>query len=393
MPDCVYLSSPGIVCPLGSDLETIAERLFAGDQSGFERRDSGLVDRRLYCGVVRDVLPAIPADLTNYACRNNQLLLAALQPLREQVERVIAHFGRDRIAVIIGSSTSGIAEGGAAIKHLTQYGAFPPTYHYQQQEIGTPAEFLGRYLHISGPVYTVSTACTSSTKAFVSARNLLRANVVDAVIVGGADSLCELTLAGFSALESTSNGICDPFSATRDGINIGEGAGLFILSREPTAVMLSGVGESSDAFHISSPEPNGAGAELAMRRALESARLHAAEIAYINLHGTATRKNDEMEARAVHRVFGDQTPCSSTKALTGHLLGAAGVTEVIYSYLTLLDHSQRLPPQVMRGDYDAELPPIALVKPGQTAAQAAQHVMSCNYAFGGSNAALILSRV
>lgn len=393
MTEAVYVSSPALICPLGDDLNDVAENLFNGDQSGFEQRDSGVLERPLWCGVVRTPLPSIAAELAAFNCRNNQLLLAAIERIRPAIERAIAQYGRERIAVIIGSSTSGIAEGGAALRYWQTQQHFPPHFHYSQQEIGTPAEFCATYLNLRGPAYTVSTACTSSTKAFASARRLIRAHLVDAVLVGGADSLCELTLAGFSALESTSAGICAPFARDRDGINIGEGAGLVLLTREPSDVCLSGVGESSDAYHISSPEPHGAGAECAMRGALEDAKLNADDIAYLNLHGTATRKNDEMEARAVARVFGAQTPCSSTKALTGHLLGAAGVSELLYAYLTLMDAQQRLPPQLTLGEYDDALPTLHFVRRGEKAAGPVAHVMSCNYAFGGSNAALILSRV
>lgn len=387
-----YISPPGIVCPLGSGCQAVAQALFAGDRTGLRRHRDWSTPKPVFCGEVLSPLPSIPLHLAAFSCRNNQLLVAAVEQIRSHIEVVRERYGANRVAVVIGSSTSGIAEGGEAVRFKEQTGSFPAGFDYVCQEIGSPAEFLGRYLELDGICYTVSTACTSSLKAFASARNLLQAGLADAVVVGGADSLCELTVRGFAALESVSAGLCTPFSAVRDGINIGEGAALFVMSREPDTVCVSGIGESSDAYHISAPDPEAYGAEAAMRAALQQSGLAASDIAYINLHGTATRKNDEMEAKAVFRVFGPHTPCSSTKAMTGHLLGAAGATEIAYCWMTLQAKDYTLPPQVGTDVMDADLPSLQLVTLGFRAHQKPVHVMSTNYAFGGSNAAIILSR-
>ena len=391
-----YLSTPGLICPLGNSTEAITRALFAGDD-GLVAESDWLAERTVWLGKVNAALPAIAPALAEFSCRNNQLLLAAIQQLQPTLDTVLQRFPRERIGVVIGSSTSGIDEGERAIafheKSVAQQntGALPPAFAYRQQEIGAPALFVARQLALTGPAYTVSTACTSSARAMLSARWLLQADLCDAVIVGGADSLCRLTVQGFAALESFAQGKCRPFSADRDGINIGEGAALFVLSREPladNAVQLRGGAASADAYHISAPQPEGLGAERALRGALADAGLEPAAIDYLNLHGTATPKNDEMEARAVQRVFGSTLPCSSTKALTGHLLGAAGAVELAFSYLAL-QHG-RLPVQSAPRVADSALPALNLVTAPQTAAL--KTVLSANYAFGGSNVALILGK-
>jgi 3-oxoacyl-[acyl-carrier-protein] synthase-1 len=291
--------------------------------------------------------------------------------------------------VLVGTSNSGIEEGTRAVAEAGVDQALLPHYHYAQQELGTPALFLARYLGITGPAYGISTACTSSAKVFSAAARLMDAGVCDAVLLGGSDALAALTVSGFTALESTDEALTNPMSRNRRGINIGEGAALFLMTREAAPVQLLGVGESSDAHHISAPHPEGLGAELAMRAALESARLPASEVDYLNLHGTATPKNDEMEALAVSRVFPHGVALSSTKPMTGHLLGAAGATEVALCWLAL--HHGKLPPHLWDGQADAALPLLDLVKPGRTFARTqGRACMSNSFAFGGNNACVLI---
>jgi 3-oxoacyl-[acyl-carrier-protein] synthase-1 len=236
----------------------------------------------------------------------------------------------------------------------------------------------------------VSTACTSSAKAFSSARRLLSAGLCDAVLVGGVDTLCGLTLNGFGALESLSQGLCNPSSKNRDGINIGEGAALFLMSREPGPVAVLGIGESSDAYHISGPDPEGRGAELAMRQALMQAGV--LQVDYLNLHGTATVQNDQMENTVVHRVLGSEVPCSSTKPLVGHMLGAAGATEAAFCWMLLTESKATpLPPHAWDGVADPALPQLMLSSKGD-APRRCQVVASNSFAFGGNNACLVLGR-
>jgi 3-oxoacyl-[acyl-carrier-protein] synthase-1 len=240
--------------------------------------------------------------------------------------------------------------------------------------------------------YTISTACSSSAKAFASAARLFAAGFCDAAIVGGVDSLCLLTLNGFDALESLSPERCNPFSANRRGINIGEGACVFVVSRRPSAIRLCGVGESSDGYHISAPDPSGRGAEAAIRAALADAGAHPGDVGYVNLHGTATPKNDEMESEVMARVFGLDVPCGSTKSLIGHTLGAAGAQELGLCWLLLGDvnAARRLPAHGWDGVRDSRVPPINLV--GAGASFEREVFVSNSFAFGGSNAALAIGR-
>ncbi len=390
-----YLNALGIINALGRGKQQVADNLFSGTQSGIVKREDLVAGRSVYVGQVNQSLPPIPSYLSNYDCRNNQLLLAAYEQIKEPVQNAIKRFGKDRIAVVLGSSTSGIAEGERAVKHLLEEGELPLGYHYQKQEIGTCAEFFSQYLELDNLAYCITTACSSSAKAFSSARRLLERNLCDAVIVGGVDTLCQLTLNGFSALESVAEKVCNPFSINRNGITIGEGAALFLMSRIPSEIALFGVGCSADAYHISSPEPEGLGAEAAILAALNDAGLEPADIDYINLHGTATRKNDEMESKAINRVFGDGVFCSSTKGQIGHTLGAAGANEIALCWLTLSGYNtkQKLPPHLWDGNVDPSLSKINFVT-SDTVLEVQQHYfLSNSFAFGGSNASVIIGNI
>ena len=298
-----YLSDLAIVNALGSGKAAVLDGLLRGDQTGMQPCGPLLTGRLGFVGRVSEPLSDLPSAFAEFDCRNNRLLVAAAAQIESAIEDLKSRYGPARIAVLIGTSTSGIAAGEVAVGVLAESGEMPANYHYRQQEIGTAAEFLARYLGLSGPRYTISTACSSSAKAFASGERLLAADLCDAVIVGGCDSLCELTVNGFDALESMSDGICNPFSANRDGINVGEGAALLLMTRTEAPIRLAGVGESSDAYHMSAPEPAGKGAELAIRAALSDANAAPADVGYINLHGTATIKNDAMESRVVERVI------------------------------------------------------------------------------------------
>jgi 3-oxoacyl-[acyl-carrier-protein] synthase-1 len=323
-------------------------------------------------------------------------MLAALLEIKDTLHNAIKRYGPDRIAIICGTSTSGIAEGEAALTALRQSGAWPAGYNYRQQETGSLAEFVARWLGVTGPAYTVATACSSSAKVFASARRLIRAGMADAAVVGGADTLCRMTLNGFQSLEALSKGQCNPFSAHRDGINIGEGAAAFLLEPGPGSIQVLGVGETSDAHHTTAPEPEGIGARDAMLQALADSELEPGEIAYVNLHGTATPLNDAMESKAMAAVFGPQTPCSSTKGMSGHMLGATGGCEAAFLWLSLNPETNPdglLPPHLWDGVPDPSLPSLNLVGHGTTVGPSPRLAMLSNtFGFGGSNVALILAR-
>ncbi|GIU11339.1 MULTISPECIES: beta-ketoacyl-[acyl-carrier-protein] synthase family protein [unclassified Shewanella] len=397
----IAITHLGLCTPLGLTPQAVLDNLIAGSIHGMQWREDLLFERAVLVGQVDATLPTIPAALKQFDTRNNQLTLLIAQQIEAAVERAKTQYGNQRIGLVIGTSTSGIATGEVALAEQRHSGEFPQDYDYAKQELGNTSEFLQSYFKLNGPCYTVSTACSSSAKVFGSAKRLIDADVCDMVIVGGIDTLCQLTLNGFHSLESISSGHCQPFSQNRDGINIGEGGALFTLEKvavetpatESTAIVLSGIGESSDAHHISAPHPEGRGAIAAMQAALMMADLQPEQIDYLNLHGTATPKNDAMESRAVHTVFSSSLPpCSSTKPLTGHTLGAAGAIEAAFCYLLLSDYNkqQYLPPQVWDKQQDPNDPTLALVSKGMQANLC--HVMSNSFAFGGSNACLILSR-
>jgi 3-oxoacyl-[acyl-carrier-protein] synthase-1 len=245
---------------------------------------------------------------------------------------------------------------------------------------------------VNGPVYAISTACSSGAKALASAKRLITSGLCDAVIAGGVDTLCRLTVQGFSALEAVSDEVCNPFSKNRNGINIGEAAALFVISKSEQGVLLRGIGESSDAYHISAPQPEGEGAAQCMQQAINDAGIQAAEIDYVNLHGTATVLNDQMEARAVNRVLGNDVLCSSTKPFIGHTLGAAGAIEAAICWLTLTDESGFTPIHRWDGEWDRNLPELNLAH-ASTSTKSINRVLSNSFAFGGNNIALVMERI
>ncbi len=389
----IAISHLGLCTPLGQSQEQVLQRLLAGDIQGMQWRNDLIPNTSVMVGTVDGKLPEIPQHLQQFNSRNNRLLLVAAQQIETAVQKAKAEYGSQRIGIILGTSTSGIAEGEQALAYKADHDELPQDYRYAKQELGNTSEFLQHYFELSGPCYTVSTACSSSAKVFASAKRLLSANLCDMVIVGGSDSLCQLTLNGFHSLESVSKGHCQPFSRNRDGINIGEGAALFTLECGQGNVMLAGVGESSDAHHISAPHPEGKGAVAAIQMALNNANISPEQIDYINLHGTATVKNDAMESRALVEVFGENIPpVSSTKPMTGHTLGAAGAIEAAFCYLLLSQHNTTLgiPPQIGDKQWDETNLPLPFADNNMQTKL--NYVMSNSFAFGGSNASVIFSR-
>lgn len=396
----MYLAALGLNCALGHDKTSVARGLFAGDCSGMQPITDWIPEQPVVCGQVQASLPELAAALSEHATRNNQLLLAAALQVSDSIDAVIERYGRARVAVIIGTSTSGIHEAGLHIAtRLQNNNVFPEAYNYHQQALADPAIFLSRWLNLAGPSYSISTACTSGARALLSAQRMLQAGLCDAVLCGGVDSLCRLTLNGFNSLEALSTTLCNPFSAQRQGINIGEGAALFVMTREllhrnEATPVLAGAGASSDAYHISAPQPEGLGASQAMQMALDNAKLSASAINYINLHGTATQHNDAMESQAVYRLFADRVPCSSTKPMTGHTLGAAGALEAAFCWLSLhpsYNPQAQLPVHIWDGCVDEKLAPIQLCDQQQRLPSSGPRwLMSNSFAFGGNNTSLIL---
>lgn len=379
---------------LGRGLDATLEALRAG-RCGLVRCTFEDVKLETYCGTVTglDETP-ITGELAVFDCRNNRLAAAALAQdgFESAVAAARARYGADRIALLVGTSTSGILETEHAYRRRDpRTGALPSDYRFQTtHNLYAVTDFVRRALGLRGPAATVSTACSSSAKVFASAARLIQLGLCDAAVVGGVDSLCLNTLYGFASLELLSPEPCRPCDADRRGISIGEAAGFALLERPQNArahagVALLGVGESSDAYHMSTPHPDGEGAALSMQRALASAGLKPADIDYINMHGTASLINDAMEDKAIARVFGRATPASSTKGWTGHALGAAGITEAVISALCIQDG-------LMPGNLNARAldPAFTSELLLQNRRAVVRRVLSNSFGFGGSNASLIL---
>lgn len=387
----IYISAVGIINALGKTSAEVADNLVRGVSPGMRPRKDWLVNQpdAVLAGVDGE-LPAIPDAFSAHRTRNNQLLLSALAQIQPKVEDAIAQYGRERVGVVLGTSTSGLNEGD---EHVNLRLNNEPSLHWQypQQELGDPSRFLSNWLALEGPAYTLSTACSSSARAIISGRRLIEAGLADAVIVGGSDTLSRMPVNGFNSLEALSPTRCLPFARDRSGITIGEGAALMLLTREPQPVALLGVGESSDAWHISAPHPEGEGAIRAIKQALADAGIQPDEVGYINLHGTATTLNDQIESKVIHDLFGESVPCSSTKHLTGHTLGAAGIIEAAISML-ILQLNLPLPPQDFSlSPIDPALPACGILRQPQPLTRPV--ILSNSFAFGGNNASILLGRI
>jgi 3-oxoacyl-[acyl-carrier-protein] synthase I len=375
---------------LGSGLQ---DQLFAlkSGHSGLRPCDLETADLATWIGRVDGLEQVeIPAPLREYDCRNNRLAYLALQQddFLSSLQQAIARHGADRIGIFIGTSTSGIAATEAAYQQYVGSGVLANDFAIgKTHNIFSAADFLRRLLGLQGPALAISTACSSSAKVFASAHRYIETGLCDAALVGGVDSICLTTLYGFNSLDLISEQPCRPWDKSRNGINIGEAAGFALLERRAISSgtpQLLGYGESSDAYHMSSPHPEGAGAILAMQQALAGAGLSPAQIDYINLHGTATRSNDRAEDRAVTQLFGRATPCSSTKGFTGHTLGAAGICEAIFCLLALREGF--LPQTLQCEAIDPELESAVLLQPESADIS---RVLTNSFGFGGNNCSLL----
>lgn len=335
----------------------------------------------------------LPAGLERFDCRNNR---AAEMGLRqdgfiEAVEEAASRLGADRIGVFMGTSTAGILQTELAYRRRGAAGELPGDFEYRTTHNAfSVAEFVRERLGLEGPCAAISTACSSSAKAFASAARLIEAGVIDAAVVGGVDTLCLTTLYGFNSLQLLSGEPCRPYDAGRAGISIGEGAAFCLLERSQGSnggMKLLGMGESCDAHHMSAPHPEGLGARLAMQAALDSAGLAPDAIDYVNLHGTGTPTNDASEDQAVVSLMGSSVPVSSTKGMTGHALGAAGGVEAALSILAM--EAALVPGSPGTRTIDPELRARYAVR-GER--RELRRVASNSFGFGGSNCALVLGR-
>ncbi len=388
------ISRYSIVNSLGAGARAVGAALRAR-RSGLTPCDFEAAALDTYIGRVPDLETlSVRSDLAAYDCRSNRLAQLGLEldGFAGAVAAARDRYGAARIGVFMGTSTSGILETELAFRRCDpRTGALPGDYRYTgTHNTYSLADFVRCYLALRGPAFVVSSACSSTAKVFGNAARMIATGVCDAAVVGGVDTLCFTTLHGFHSLELTSRGPCRPFDVARDGISIGEGAGYALLERagDPGgkgALLLLGIGESSDAYHMSTPHPEGLGAKLAMQGALDSAGLAPADIDYINLHGTATRTNDAAEDLAVRELFGTGTACSSTKGATGHLLGAAGITEALISLIAI--EQGLMPGSANTRRLDPALRSHYLLDNREARVR---RVLSNSFGFGGSNCSLVL---
>ncbi len=399
MTDPVYLSKPGVVCAAGSSVDALWRSCVAGDRSGI-KKVRALSGKEFFVGRADD--GALRKTAARFDMRCIRLEDAALVQIEREILGALSAYGASRVAVCVGSCDNGTELSLPAHAAFIADGTFPAGYTLEVQGADYAATYVSEKYGICGSSLAFSTACSSSAGAIIKAAELLKSGLADAVIAGGVDVASDTVLLGFDSLEAVSPEITNPLSANRKGITLGEGAAFFVMTRdapkEGERVRLFGWGESADAYHMTSPDPSGAGAARAMKAALARAKLMPDQIDYINLHGTGTKFNDAMEAKAVAEVFADHTvPVGSTKPLTGHTLGAAGALEAAICYTVLVENAGKtgvdiaLPKHVWDGEYDPDMLPLNIA--GAVGAKQTGRVKICmsnSFAFGGANASLVL---
>ncbi len=374
----ITITKTAAICSLGESLEEIFSNAVAGN----------LPDLRITADLpeieekreVTDQSFESPTDFgaegKKYDIRCNQILLHCVNQIRPEIDKLLNKYDKKKIGVIIATTNTGIDK-------------FEETSDADFLKMSNPAEFLRDYLGLEGYCSGVSTACSSGIKVFSIAKKLMENGVCDAVIAGGTDEISKFPLAGFSALEVLSDERSLPMSKNRKGMNISEAGALFLLEKNGQGIQISGIGETSDAYHSSTPDPDGVQAAQAVQMALDEAGLKPEDIDYINLHGTGTVSNDIMEANAVYKIFKNKVPASSTKPMTGHCLGAAASIEIALCCMAL--EKNMLLPHIYDGEFDDSLPPVRLVKTGETIFDV-RSVMCNAFGFGGTNAVIVLSK-
>lgn len=401
----LYLSKPGVMSCAGNNIDELWNAVTTGKQDNIKKVKACNDEEYFAARIPEDILKPSGA---RYDMKIMRIENAALEQIADDVEAVKSRYGADRIAVCIGSCDNGTEFSLANHRKYFADGVFPKDYNIEIQGADYVSTFAAEKFGLTGPAVTFATACSSSAGAIIKAAEMIKAGLVDAAVVGGIDIASDTTLIGFSSLEAVSSEITNPFSRNRHGITLGDGAAFFVLTKEPvfecsrsecieiTSVKLLGWGESADAYHMTSPNPSGAGAEKAIHRALEASGLATSDVGYINLHGTGTKFNDSMEAKAVAAIFGEKSvPVSTTKPVTGHTLGAAAALEAAICWKALTENSGKnniqLPLQVWDGERDEELPALNIVDGKFEAKEGELKVcLSNSFAFGGANACLVL---
>ena len=408
----LYLSKPGVMSCAGNNIDELWQSVTGGNQRGI-KKVTACNGEEYFAARIDDAI--LKPSTSRYEMKIMRIENAALEQIKDDVEAAVSKYGAERVAVCVGSCDNGTEFSLAGHRKYFAEEKFPADYSLEIQGADYVATFVAEKFGLRGPVNTFSTACSSSAGAIIKAAEMIKGGIVDAAVVGGIDIASDTTLIGFSALEAVSSEITNPFSKNRHGITLGDGAAFFVMTKEPlsvvecpqggriettstTTVRLLGWGESADAYHMTSPDPSGAGAEKAIRRALENSGVAATNVGYINLHGTGTKFNDSMESIAVDKVFGAdgiKVPVSTTKPVTGHTLGAAAALEAAICWKTLVENNGKnnitLPVQVWDGERDEELPEINIVDSKSEAVKGDLKIcLSNSFAFGGANACLVL---
>lgn len=394
----VYLSSPAVFCCCAESAGGLWNSVISGNRSGI-KKVTALNGKEFYAARIDDSLLKEPAS-ARYDMRIIRIEEKCVKQISDLIEKARKQFGSDRIGVCVGSCDNGTEFSVAGHREYFKNGKFSSEYALEMQGADYVATYISEAYGLTGPSLAFSTACSSSAGALIKATELVRAGVCDAVVAGGVDIASDTTLIGFDALEAVSSEMTNPFSKNRHGITLGDAAAFFVVSREDFSenkISILGYGETADAYHMTSPDPTGDGAAKAMNQALNSAGLNLEQIDYVNLHGTGTKFNDLMEGRAMETVFGDyKVPCSTTKSMTGHTLGAAGALEASVCYEAILngrssDGGKAYPLHVWDGQQDPEIPLLNLTdknfKPKGTPVRIC---MTNSFAFGGSNVSLII---
>ena len=370
----IYINAYDGICSLGNNKNEIMQNIFKCKPSATKNQ---IQSKDFMVGKIENLQDFSKDVKEIYKTRTNLILHHLLLNMQEPLNELFAKFSKDKIAVIIGTTTAGVEENYKSIKKVES------DLFFMRNSLGNPSEFIKDFLGLNSLAFDLSCDCTSGAKVFIEAARLLESNLCDAVICGGVDSLNTLTIYGFDSLEILSQNNALPFSNNRDGINISEGAALFILSKDIADIKLKGFATNNDAFHITKPNEN--------FTAQKDAIISALNIDYINLHGTGTNANDKMEANLINDIF-PNTSCSSTKGLMGHTLGAAGALEALICAdiinQSLQNSQSQLPPHHYDGIYDKELPVINLARLNTNSK--IKNCLSISFAFGGDNSAIIL---
>lgn len=392
----VYFSRPAVFCAAGSNIDELWESVVSGNQNGI-CRVKALNGKEFFAARIADGL--LKKSGGRYDMRIIRIEEQTVRQLEKEIELVKNKYGEQRVGVCVGSCDNGTEFSLAGHREYFARGEFPEGYSLEIQGADYVASFITEKYGLQGPSLVFETACSSSAGAIIKAAELIRSGICDAVVAGGIDIASDTVLMGFDSLEAISSEITNPFSKNRHGITLGEAGAFFVMTKDVLdgnlPVQLLGYGESADAYHMTSPDPSGNGAMRAMKKALSAAGIKPEEVDYINLHGTGTKYNDSMEAKAVFSVFGEnKVPASTTKPVTGHTLGAAGALEAAVCFACIeKDYGREeicLPVQVWDRQQDSEMPVLNIVDENSKNSGKVKICLSNSFAFGGANSSLII---